>query len=185
MLLVLAQNASEGDTRNEGNSGKTLDHHRWKGHLTHLQLAGVIKKIFCMEESSATAYPKQGVCFTCSLPCRVLPLLFCADKPLTEITKYFWFMLVHRTRECVDRQKLFNCSQVAFLNPQPLTFKKSLTTVSTESTSITVLGKKNGKPKTRVCPFWKLAVHIFCSAFNKLLIKEDFQGFPNMVSSLA
>lgn len=32
-----------------------------------------------------------------------------------------------------------------------------------------------------MCPFWKLAVCIFCSAFNKLVIKEDFQGFPNTV----
>lgn len=87
-------------------------------------------------------------------------LLFCRDKPLTEATKYFWSMLMHRTRECVDRKKQFNCSPVAFLNPQPLTLKKSLTTVSTESTSITVLRKKNEKLKTRVLPFWKLAVHI-------------------------
>lgn len=35
-LLGLAQNASERETRNEGNSGDTLDHHRGKGHLTHL-----------------------------------------------------------------------------------------------------------------------------------------------------
>lgn len=62
-------------------------------------------------------------------------------------------MLVHRTRKCVDRQKQFNCSQVAFLNPQPLTFKKSLTTVSTESPSITVLGKRVGSQKLEYVHF--------------------------------
>lgn len=130
-----------------------------------------------MEESSAAAYPKQGVCFTCSVPCRVLPLLFHGDKPLAETTKYVWSTLVYRTRECVDRQKQFNCSQVAFLNPQPLTFKRSLTMVSTESTSITVLGKKNGKPKSRVCPFWKLAVHICALHLISFWLKKIFRLF--------
>lgn len=62
-------------------------------------------------------------------------------------------MLVHRTRECVDRQKQFNYSQVEFLNPQLLTFKKSLTTVNTESPSITVLGRKMGSQKLECVHF--------------------------------
>lgn len=45
--------------------------------------------------------------------------------------------------------------------------------------------EQSGKPRTRAQPFLKLAVCIFCSAFNKLLTKEDFQGFLNMVSAPA
>jgi len=53
--------------------------------------------------------------------------------------------LVLTARECVDRQKKFNFSQVSFLNPQALTFEKSLAMVSAESTSVIVLGKKMGR----------------------------------------
>lgn len=48
---------------------------------------------------------------------------------VTETTKYHRYILVHITREYVDRQKQFNFSQVSFLNPQSLTFEKSLAMV--------------------------------------------------------
>lgn len=55
---------------------------------TRACLAVIITKGFCMEESSATACPKQSVYFTCSAHGRVLPLFSCTDKPLEETTKY-------------------------------------------------------------------------------------------------
>lgn len=44
-------------------------------------------------------------------------------------------------------------------------------------------GGKKWEAKNQSVSVLKLPVCNFASAFNKLVIKEDFQGFPNTISS--